>query len=68
MRFSILPVPLQNRPWFWPLVVMVGLWLAWLAWLSIANVRRLAGAIFVLREEIAIRRRTEWNEQGPRRT
>ena len=59
VKFTILPVPLQNRAWFVPLVALVGMLLAWLAWLSIANVRRIAAANFVLRQEIAARRRTE---------
>ena len=59
LKFTILPVPLQSRPWFLPLVALVGLLLAWLIWLSIANVRRIAATNSDLRLEIAARRRTE---------
>ena len=59
VKFTILPVPLQSRPWFAPLVALVGLLLAWLVWLSIANVQRIAATNSVLRLEIAARRQTE---------
>jgi signal transduction histidine kinase len=59
VKFTILPEPLQNQPWFAPLVVLVAGLLAWLVWLSLAHVRQIARTNSVLREEINIRRQTE---------
>jgi signal transduction histidine kinase/CheY-like chemotaxis protein len=66
LEFTVLPVPLQNQPWFLPLVVLVAGVLAWLVWLSLAHVRQIAGTNSVLRQEIAIRRQTEAELQRAR--
>jgi signal transduction histidine kinase len=57
--FSILAEPLQNQPWFKPVVVLVAGVLAWLLWQQIAQLRRIAVANAELRREIEIRRRAE---------
>ena len=59
VNFSILPEPLQNQPWFAPLVVLVAVLLTWLGWLSLAHIRQIAVTNSVLRQEITVRRQTE---------
>ena len=66
VKFTVLPEPLQNQPWFMPLVLLVAALLAWLVWLSIAHVRQMAQTNTVLSEEITIRRRTQNDLQRAR--
>ena len=66
VKFNVLPEPLQNQPWFVPLVALVAGLLAWLVWLSVAHVRQMARTNAVLNEEIIIRRRTQTDLQRAR--
>ena len=59
LSFTILPVPLQQRPWFTPVVLLLAGLMAGLVWLGIDRTRQIARSNAALREEIAIRRRTE---------
>ena len=59
VKFTILAEPLQNQPWFLPLVGLVAGLLGWLGWLSVAHIRQIARTNSALRQEIAERRRTE---------
>jgi len=65
-EFMILPIPLQQRFWFGPLVVLVGVVIACLAWIGLSRTREIARSNAALRGEIAIRRQTEAELQGIR--
>jgi signal transduction histidine kinase/CheY-like chemotaxis protein/ligand-binding sensor domain-containing protein len=59
LAFSVLPIPLQERIWFRPLVAMVVALIAYLIWLGITRTRQIAAANIGLTKEIAVRRETE---------
>ena len=59
LAFTVLPVPLQQRVWFVPLVLALAAALLWLAWLQVAHTRQLAATNAALRQENDIRRRAE---------
>jgi signal transduction histidine kinase/CheY-like chemotaxis protein len=66
MAFTVLPVPLQQRIWFWPVVGILTIVIAWLIWLQGAYVRQIGHANAALRAEIKIRRQTEKELQHSR--
>jgi signal transduction histidine kinase/CheY-like chemotaxis protein/streptogramin lyase len=59
LEFVVLPVPLQQRIWFKPLVALVVVVLALLSWLRLFHTRQIARTNAVLREEVHTRRRAE---------
>lgn len=59
VAFTVLPSPLQNRAWFWPVVGLTGGLIGWLCWLGIAHTREIARRNLALGAEVAVRRRTE---------
>jgi signal transduction histidine kinase/ActR/RegA family two-component response regulator len=59
LAFTVLPVPLQQRVWFIPVVLLLAGLIAWLGWLGIDRTRQIARSNTALRGEIAIRRQTE---------
>jgi signal transduction histidine kinase len=58
-EFTVLPMPLQARAWFTPLVVLVILIIAWLGWLGVSRTREIARSNATLRAEVDTRRRAE---------
>jgi signal transduction histidine kinase/CheY-like chemotaxis protein len=66
LKFTVLPEPLQKRPWFMPAAWSLAALVAWLCWLGVARTRQIARSNAALRQEIAIRRRTEAELQQAR--
>jgi signal transduction histidine kinase/ActR/RegA family two-component response regulator len=66
LAFTILPVPLQHRVWFYPVLFLLSLSLAWLVWQHMAHVRKIATANADLNTEVTFRRRTEAELLGAR--
>jgi signal transduction histidine kinase/ActR/RegA family two-component response regulator len=48
--FTVLPVPLQQRAWFTPVVLLLAGLMAWLAWIGIDRTRQIARSNTALRE------------------
>jgi signal transduction histidine kinase/CheY-like chemotaxis protein len=48
--FTVLPVPLQQRAWFMPVVLLLAGLMAWLAWVGIDRTRQIARSHTALRE------------------
>jgi signal transduction histidine kinase len=67
LSFNVLPLPLQQRGWFIPLVVLLAAVLLRLTWLRLAHVRQMAATNAALRRENDIRRQTEAELEQARR-
>jgi signal transduction histidine kinase/ActR/RegA family two-component response regulator len=50
LEFTVLPVPLQQRVWFTPVVLLLAGLIAWLVWLGIDRTRQIARSNTALRE------------------
>ena len=50
LEFTVLPVPLQQRAWFLPLVLVLAGLIAWLGWIGIDRTRQIARSNIALRE------------------
>ena len=59
LSFTILPDPLQQRAWFYPLLALLASVLAWLGWQRVAHVRKIARTNAILRQEIMVRQQAE---------
>jgi signal transduction histidine kinase/CheY-like chemotaxis protein len=59
LQFTILPLPLQQRPWFYPLLGLVIFALLWLGWQRLAQLRKIARTNAALRQEITVRHQVE---------
>lgn len=57
--FVVLPVPLQQRAWFAPLVAGLAALIGFLGWLGVSRTREIARSNLALREEVARRRQAE---------
>jgi signal transduction histidine kinase/ActR/RegA family two-component response regulator len=58
-EFAILPIPLQERPWFVPLVVAVMALIGFLGWIGVSRTREIARSNSALRAEVTRRGEAE---------
>jgi len=59
LDFAVLDVPLQQRMWFRPAVGFLVCLIGYLSWIGITRTRQIALSNTALRQEVAVRRRTE---------
>jgi signal transduction histidine kinase/ActR/RegA family two-component response regulator len=59
LQFTVLPLPLQQRLWFYPLLGLVIFALLWLGWQRLAQLRKIARTNAALRQEITVRHQVE---------
>jgi signal transduction histidine kinase/ActR/RegA family two-component response regulator len=67
LAFTVLPVPLQQHVWFWPVVTVVAAALVRLVWLRTTHLRQIAATNTALRQEIIVRRGVESELEAARR-
>jgi signal transduction histidine kinase/CheY-like chemotaxis protein/streptogramin lyase len=59
LDFTVLDIPLQQQPWFMPVVGLLVVLIAFLSWVGITRTRQISVSNTALRQEIAVRCRAE---------